>query len=219
AGDPYSMSLMIRACKVKGVVVGAHPAYPDRANFGRRSMHPGADITAADLRVTLVRQIHTLIDMARDQDMDVAYVKPHGALYNDAVKNRELADLLVGTVKAVNPALLFMGAPKSEMTWAAERHVLKFIPEGFIDRRYTDEGHLVPRSRAGAVLGTVEGRMGQLADILERSCVMTDSGRALKLDVATLCLHGDSDGALATAARARKVIKQAGYQIRSFIHG
>ena len=217
AGDVDSMRMMVKACKSKGVAIGAHPAYPDRENFGRMSKVLGQDISVDELRVSITRQIHDLINIARDEDAEVRYMKPHGALYNDAVGNRDLSDVLVTTVKAINPELIFMGAPKSHMKWAAKRYGVRYVSEGFIDRRYTDDGHLLSRAKPGAVLTTQDERMGQLASLLGGR-VTTDSGNSLELNVATLCLHGDSDGATDTADLARQTIEDAGFAVRSFIH-
>ncbi len=219
AGDTASMAFMVKAAKANDTVIGAHPAYPDRENFGRRSFKLGEDISAADLSRSLTEQIVVLSEIAAKHLVAISYVKPHGALYNDAVFDAELADLIARTVYNLDPKLSLMGAPNSEMQKAANRYGLTFISEGFIDRRYTDDGHLQSRQIDGAVLKTQDERLKQLRQILTQNQVTTASGQDIDLNVKSLCLHGDSDGALETARQVQAAIKSAGFEIRSFAHG
>ena len=218
AGDDHSMAFMIRAAKEHGTVIGAHPAYPDPDNFGRRSLNLENDISPSELRRSLAEQTVRLIEIAAQNDMAVSYVKPHGALYNDAVFDREKAALIADAVAGLDQDLILMGAPNSEMKQAAEARGLRFVAEGFIDRRYTDDGHLQSRKIDGAVLESQPERLAQLNQILDEGSVTTASDATLKLDVQTLCLHGDSDGALETARRVRDAITAKGLTIRSFVH-
>jgi len=153
-GDAQSMRRTVTAALRHKVQIGAHPAYPDRQNFGRKSMQLETDISPSALRQTLTSQITNLIDIAASEDAEVAYVKPHGALYNDAVQSTAHANLIAAVIADFK--LGFMGAPNSEMGRAAERHNLRFISEGFIDRRYTDDGHLQSRAIKGAVIASID---------------------------------------------------------------
>lgn len=218
-GDEVSMRRTVREAKARGVQIGAHPAYPDHKNFGRKSMNIGKDIDANSLRASLKAQITALIGIAASEGARVAYVKPHGALYNDAVRSRAHADLISSVISEVK--LNFMGAPNSHMGLAAAEHHLRFITEGFIDRRYTDDGHLQSRAIDGAVIKDLEDRLGQAKTLVTQQRVRTVSGAWLSLSCDSLCLHGDSAGAVETARMARDVIKHAGVDIRSFgdIHG
>ena len=135
AGDKDSMRLTVRRAKAAGVTIGAHPAYPDRENFGRLSLKLGEDIEAKALSATLRAQILELAEICADEGAKLAYVKPHGALYNDSVFNPEKAELISSVIANIDPHLVFLGGPNSEMGKAASAHNLNFIAEGFIDRR------------------------------------------------------------------------------------
>lgn len=218
AGTKKSMRHMVRGAKENGVIIGAHPSYPDKAHFGRKSMILGDDISKEDLKDSLLEQITTLAEISAEEEMFISYVKPHGALYNDAVKDAEKANLIAEVIAAIDPNLIFMGGPNSEMGKAAKRYKLKFIAEGFIDRRYTDEGHLQSRSIEGAVIKDQKARLIQAKRIVTLKRVVTASGKELPLDVKTLCLHGDSAGAVETARLARREIEAAGVTIKAFAH-
>lgn len=216
AGDEASMRKTIKAAKAKGVVIGAHPAYPDRGNFGRRSLKLGEDIDAEVLRGALKDQIAKLMEIAADENVVVAYVKPHGALYNDAVKNRELADLISDVVADFGEEVMYLGGPNSCMEASAKARGLTFVREGFIDRRYTDDGHLQSRTIEGAVIKDQETRMAQARSLVMSGSVETASGNGLKINARSLCLHGDSDAAVETARLARREIEACGVTIRAF---
>jgi len=215
-GNHDSMTQMVMACRDANVMIGAHPAYPDSSNFGRRSFILGADISAKGLYVTLTAQITDLMAIAAQHNTELRYVKPHGALYNDAVIDREKADIIARVIYDIDPRLIFMGGPKSEMSVAAKAYGLRFIAEGFIDRRYTDDGHLQSRAIEGAVIDNQSGRMAQLKQLITAGTVTTISGNSLVIAAHSLCLHGDSAGAIDTARRARRVIEAAGFEIRAF---
>lgn len=219
AGTETSMRHTVRGAKQHGVVIGAHPSYPDKAHFGRKSMTLGKDIAVDDLKASLLEQITTLAEIAAEEETFIAYVKPHGALYNDAVKDAEVANLIAEVIAAIDPTLIFMGGPNSEMGAAAKRHKLKFIAEGFIDRRYTDDGHLQSRSIEGAVIESQKARLIQAKKLVTLKSVTTASGKELPIAVKTLCLHGDSDGAVETARLARREIEVAGIKIKAFANG
>lgn len=218
AGTKKSMRRMICGAKENGVLIGAHPSYPDKAHFGRKSMVLGEDITADDLKTSLLEQITTLAEIAAEEDAFISYVKPHGALYNDAVKDARKADLIAEVIATIDSKLIFMGGPNSEMGLAAKRYKLKFIAEGFIDRRYTDEGHLQSRSIEGAVIKDQKARLIQAKKLVTMQSVTTASGNELPINVKTLCLHGDSAGAVETARLARREIEAAGVKIKAFTH-
>lgn len=217
AGNEETMRTTLRAAKKKDVSVGAHPAYPDRENFGRRSFQLGQDISAQALRETLSEQICRLIEIAKQEDVFVGYVKPHGALYNDAVNDGEKAHIICETIKTIDPNLSLLGGPRSEMLKAAETHEINFIAEGFIDRRYTDDGHLLSRTQEGAVLPTDDMRVAQALSLALHNQVTTNTGHTLTLQTRSLCLHGDSQGAVTTAHKARAALEAANVAIHPFL--
>jgi len=216
AGDAASMRLTVRNAKAAGVTIGAHPAYPDRANFGRTSLKLGEDIEAKALSETLRAQILELAEICASENVQLAYVKPHGALYNDSVFDAEKADLFAGVISKLDMGLTFLGGPNSQMGRAAKDHSLSFVAEGFIDRRYTDDGHLLSRKLDGAVINDPEARLAQARALATTGEVRTASGKTLTLRTGSLCVHGDSAGAVETARQARAAIEAEGLTIQAF---
>lgn len=217
AGNDETMRATVKAAKSNHVVIGAHPGYPDPKNFGRKSMPLGDAKLTEILKQSLTEQIVRLTEIAAENGVRVAYVKPHGALYNDAVKSPVHADLIAQVIAAIDPALYYLGGPNSEMGKAASRKKLTFINEGFIDRRYTDDGHLQSRSIDGAIIDTQSSRMKQARLLISHGHVITASGKTLPIYAQSLCLHGDSDGAVETARQVLENIEKMGVTIQSFI--
>lgn len=217
AGDDASMRRTIRGALEQGVTIGAHPAYPDRKNFGRQSLVLGQDIEAKALSESLMSQIVRLCEIASEEGAVVRYVKPHGQLYNDAVGDREKADLIAAVIAKLDPTLTLLGGPKSEMGKAAAAHGLNFVAEGFIDRRYSDDGHLVSRKVAGAVIEDQTNRLDQARRLATTGEVRTASGNWLDIQARSLCVHGDSAGAVETAKQARAAIEAEGVSIQAFL--
>ena len=197
AGDEASMRATIASAVSNNVAIGAHPSYPDRDGFGRRSNF----LTGDELRVSLLAQINTLASIANELGAALVHIKPHGALYNDAVNDRELADLVAGCNATAAPGTAFVGLPDSEMQRAASRHSLNFVAEGFIDRAYQNDGQLVPRSEPGAVHESLELVLPQAISLVGK--------------VDTLCIHGDTPGAVAAATAVRDALEKQGVEIRA----
>lgn len=218
AGSPEIMREMVIAAKAKGVIIGAHPGFPDRENFGRKPLKLGLEITANALRESLMSQIVSLVEIATQEAIPVSYVKPHGALYTEAAKDEELAKLIVDCVSALDPNLILVGAPRSWLERAAQSAGLSFVAEGFIDRRYQANGHLVPRGQEGAVISIAADREAQLKTLALDQYALTLSQQRVEVKAQTLCLHGDSAGAVDTARRARAALRAAGITVQSFIH-
>jgi UPF0271 protein len=197
AGDQRSMTATVAAAISNNVAIGAHPSYPDPEGFGRRSGY----LTGEDLFESLIEQINALKEIAAQQGATLTHVKPHGALYNDAVNNRDLSDLVIDAIARTVPSTSFVGLPKSEMQAAAGASNIRFVAEGFIDRAYQTNGQLVPRSEPGAVHDSLE--------------LVIPQAVALVGSVDTLCIHGDTPGAAATAAAVRAELEQKGIEIRA----
>ena len=197
AGDAETMRITVAAAIMNGVSIGAHPAYPDREGFGRRSGFMSGDA----LRESLQAQIEALASIAAEQGVAISHVKPHGALYNDAVNDRVLADAIATAILATVPEANFVGLPNSELQKSAAASGLDFIGEGFIDRAYQDDGQLVPRSQPGAVHDSLELVLPQAISLVDK--------------VDTLCIHGDTPGAAGVAKAVRDALEQKGVQIRA----
>ena len=198
AGDAASMRATLLSALDNDVSIGAHPSYPDREGFGRRSAY----LSGEALFESLTAQINALKSVAGEAGAQLSHVKPHGALYNDAVNDRTLADLIARAVLAAVPDAAFVGLPDSELQQAAAGHGLTFIAEGFIDRAYQDNGQLVPRSEPGAVHNSLELVLPQAVSLVGK--------------VDTLCIHGDTPGAAEAAAAVRAELEKQGVAIRAF---
>jgi UPF0271 protein len=201
AGTPLAMRQTIRDAAARGVLIGAHPGYPDREGFGRREQK----LTTAEMLELIRSQIETLTILAAEEGAKVCYLKPHGALYNQAQREPHVARAVVQAALALGWPLL--GQPGNALETAARNHGVIFIPEGFPERRYRSDGSLVPRSEAGATLHEPKAIESQVIRLVSE-------GR-----VATLCIHGDEPGAVACAALVRRVLKQEGIAVRSFGSG
>jgi len=198
AGDAASMRATLLSALDNDVSIGAHPSYPDREGFGRRSAY----LSGEALFESLTAQINALKSVAGEAGAQLSHVKPHGALYNDAVNDRALADLIARAILAAVPDAAFVGLPDSELQQAAVGHGLTFIAEGFIDRAYQDNGQLVPRSEPGAVHNSLELVLPQAVSLVGK--------------VDTLCIHGDTPGAAEAAAAVRAELEKQGVAIRAF---
>lgn len=207
AGDEASMRATLRLAKSHGVSAGAHPSFPDREGFGRRSLAIGA----ADLLKEVNAQIASVKKIALQEGVALAHVKPHGMLYNDAARELSLAR----AVAVAAEGLILVGPPGSALETAAAERGLRFAAEGFVDRLYLASGALTPRSEPGAVIADIPARARQALAIAERRAVAAADG-ALRITVQTLCIHSDSPGAAETATAVRKALEDAGFAIRSF---
>lgn len=212
AGDPATLARTCRAAAQRGVRIGAQVGYRDLAGFGRRYI----DVTADDLEADVVYQIGALQALARAAGSTVAYVKPHGALYNTIVTHEAQAGAVVAAVRSVDPALPILGLAGSAVFAAASAAGLRTVSEAFADRAYTPEGTLVSRREPGAVLDDPTA-------IAERVVAMVTSGTVAALDGSTVaitaesvCVHGDSPDAVAIAQAVRKALAAAGVSLHAF---
>ena len=199
AGDDASMREAARIAAGRGIILGAHPSYPDRENFGRVSMklHP------KELRRALIHQLSTFAAIAAKEDVAVQRVKAHGALYNDAHRDRELAELLAEVVKSIDESLSIVAGDTSEMALSARERGLHVIREAFVDRRYMPDGSLVSRRDPDALL-SVEEAAGQAVLLATKRQVIARGGTPLSLEFDTLCIHADTPQAVERARAVRE---------------
>lgn len=193
------------------VKIGAHPAYPDRENFGRAVI----EISQADLQASIQQQIMLVKLQTEALNGELHHIKPHGALYNQAAIDAALAELIVETVAAVDSGLQLYGLADSELATAARKSGLNFVAEGFADRAYTAAKTLLPRHLDGACIEDPKQQLQQVLQLLDQGHVTTVSGEAVRLRVTTICLHGDHPHAVATARILNQGIKAAGYMIQA----
>ena len=210
AGDAASMAAMLAAAEARGVAAGAHPSYPDRAHFGRRSLDIDAEALAASLRA----QLTDFLEAAKAAGSAIHHVKPHGALYNDMADDPALATLVAQVCADVLPGTALVGLAQSVAAKAAHQAGLPFIAEAFVDRRYTAAARLVSRTEADAVIAEPADRTAQALALATGAPITTAQGDALVLTADTLCLHSDSDAALETATAIRAALEAAGLTIR-----
>lgn len=211
AGDEASMSATVAAAIRNGVVVGAHPGYPDREGFGRESGFLDGDA----LYETLTSQVTALADIAAELGTRLSHVKPHGALYNDSVGRQDLADIIARVTAEAPGTVSLVGMAGTEMQRAAERHRLQFVAEGFIDRAYEPDGTLVSRKKAGAVHDDFAVAVAQAVSLARQGRVRAVNGDVIRVAVDTLCIHGDTPGAADAARRVRDALEAHGIEIRA----
>lgn len=211
AGDAASMTATVRAAMVNSVSIGAHPSYPDREGFGRRSGFASGD----QLRDSLRQQVDALLAVVQAEGGELTHIKPHGALYNDAAKDPGLANIVADVVADTEGALALVGPPDSELQVAAEARDLAYRAEAFVDRAYSADGTLVLRSAPGAVHNELNSMTTQAVQLATRGRVVAQSGEEIAIRAATLCIHGDTDRAAEAARAVRDVLEANGVTIRA----
>ncbi|MEW2341274.1 MULTISPECIES: LamB/YcsF family protein [Streptomyces] len=212
AGDP---SVMRRVCDLaaeRGVRIGAQVSYRDLAGFGRRAM----DVPGEELACELAYQIGALRVFAQAAGAWVAYVKPHGALYNRTVHDAEQAAAVVAGVRLAGGSLPVLGLPGSRLLAAAEEAGLTAVPEAFADRAYTPEGTLVPRREANAVVTDEDAVVRRALALGVDGAVEAVDGTTVAVAARSLCVHGDTPGAARIAARVREALEEAGVEVGAF---
>lgn len=207
AGDPLVMRRTVRGARERGVSIGAHPSFPDLQGFGRRRM----DIPDDELAALLIYQIGALQAMAAVEGHAVTHVKPHGALNNMACADARLADVVAGAVAAVSRDLILLAPAHSRLIAAGARAGLAVGLEIFADRAYRDDGQLVPRSQPGAMIHGAQASLDHVLRMLDAGGLVTVSGKVLKTEIHSICVHGDGPDALASARRIAAGLEQAGY--------
>jgi UPF0271 protein len=204
AGDPLLMDNTLMLAKQHLVAVGAHPSYPDKFNFGRQSM----SMSPTDLIACLKYQISSLEKAAHNHELCISYIKPHGALYNDMMKNGHLRSAIMTAVvdsKACSILMLQASSDADLHRQEATAFGLQLYFEAFADRAYQDDGTLVPRNLPGAVLDR-QSMLSQVRQLKQDGCVTTINGNRLSLDADTLCVHGDNPQAVAEIAQIHAIL-------------
>ncbi|NIH87571.1 LamB/YcsF family protein [Amycolatopsis granulosa] len=212
AGDPGVLRRVTAAAAGRGVAVGAQVGYRDLAGFGRRFL----DIAPAELTDDVLYQIGALHAFARVAGTRVAYVKPHGALYNAIVHHAEQAAAVVEAVRQFDPALPVLGLPGSEWLRQAEAAGLRPVREAFADRAYTPAGTLVSRREPGAVIHDADEVVRRCVRMATEGVVTAIDGSEVKVRPESICLHGDTPGAVAIGRRVRAALVEAGVEVRAF---
>lgn len=207
AGDGETMRETVRLAKRYGVAVGAHPGWRDREGFGRREM----TLPAEEVEALVREQVEALAAIARAEGVTLRHVKPHGALYNQAAKERELANAIARAVKAVGVDLVLVGLAGSGLVEAGIEAGLRVAHEGFPDRRYNPDGTLVSRREPHAIIESPEEVAAQALELAQRG--IDFGGRRVRVE--TLCLHGDHPRAAENARMVREALAEAGVEVRA----
>ncbi len=212
AGDPAGMARTCHAAAQRGVRIGAQVGYRDLVGFGRRFI----DVTCEDLRADVIYQIGALQALARAAGSAVTYVKPHGALYNTIVTNQDQAQAVAEAVRDVGQDLPVLGLAGSAFFAAAQRLGLRTVPEAFADRAYRPDGTLVSRREANAVLHDTDEIAARVAAMVDRGQVTAVDGSTIPITVESVCVHGDSPGAVRIAAAVRDRLVGDGVRLAAF---
>ena len=209
AGDERTMRTTVEQAMRAGVAVGAHPGYPDRENFGRLELKMSADAVAN----SIYEQVRALAEVASKCGAKVAHVKPHGALYNQAVKNRELSEAVAQGVAKFSKDLVLMGLAESPMLRVFREAGFEVAAEAFADRRYEPDGTLRSRKFENALIRDPAEAAKQALSIAQRGMVTAHDGTEVKLTAQTICIHGDTPGSVQIAAAVARTLRETGVSL------
>jgi 5-oxoprolinase (ATP-hydrolysing) subunit A len=212
AGDPSVMRQTVRLAIKHGVAIGAHPGFPDLVGFGRRELQA----SPTEVEDLVLYQLAALAGVAAAERTGLQHVKPHGALYNQACRDRALADAIARAVASFDRQLILFGLPGSELLRAAERAGLKGAAEVFADRAYEPDGSLASRRKLGSVIHDEEQVVERAVRMVRDRLVTATDGSDVRLDVDTICLHGDTPGAADLAYKVRQRLAAASIRVVAF---
>lgn len=210
AGDAGTMAQTIDLCKQYGVAVGAHPSFPDRENFGRQER----PCTPEEVYSWVQEQVQALQHIAAHQAVPLVHVKPHGALYNQAARDRQLAAAIAQAVKDLDPRLVLVGLSGSFLISEAAALGLAAASEVFADRTYRDDGSLTPRTQPGALIEEEAASVQQVLQMVTKGTVKSLAGKDVPLQAQTICLHGEGPHAVPFAKAIHAALTDAGISIQ-----
>ena len=209
AGDSDTMHAAVSAAKEHGVAAGAHPSFFDRENFGRKELQ----VDNQEVFEAVAYQLGVFQAIASAVSVRPNHVKPHGALYNMAVRDKELAGSIARAIESVDPKLILFAPDKSELARAGEAHGLQIAREIFADRNYLSDGWLVPRTRRDALLRDPKEAAERVLRMLREGKVRSVEGRDVDVRGETICVHGDTPGAVEFARELRSQLEREGVKI------
>jgi len=211
AGDPSVLRATIRLAKRCGVAVGAHPGFPDLVGFGRREMH----VTPKEAEDFVLYQVAAVAGVALAEGVKLQHVKAHGALFNMAVHNAELASAIARGVAAFDTSLIFFGLPGSELLTAGRAAGLRVAAEVFADRAYEPDGTLASRRKPGSVIHDADAVVARAVRMVVEHTVVATDGSIVPLEADTICVHGDTPGSDELAAKIRAGFERAGVTVKA----
>jgi UPF0271 protein len=211
AGDPTTIARTIDIAKKHGVAVGAHPGYPDIMGFGRREMQ----LTSEEAKNYTLYQVSALRGFAKAASLSLQHVKPHGALYNMAVKDEKLSKAIVEAIKTIDTGLIVFAPPNSTLSEAAAKNGLRVAHEFFADRAYNPDGSLISRKQSNAIIQQPKKVVERVVKAVEDGKVVAVDGEVLDVGkVHTICVHGDTPTALELAETIKKGLVRAGIEVK-----
>jgi 5-oxoprolinase (ATP-hydrolysing) subunit A len=211
AGDPSVLRDTIRLAKARGVAVGAHPGFPDLVGFGRRELNA----TPREIEDLVLYQIAAVQGVAAAEGVTVQHVKPHGALFNMAVRNADLAAAIARAVAAIDRSLILFGLPGSEILRAGRAAGLRVAAEVFADRAYEPDGSLMSRRKPGSVIHDPAAVVARAVKMVTGRSVIASDGSVVPLEADTICVHGDTPGSDALAGSLRAGLEAAGATVKA----
>lgn len=212
AGDPLTLRRACALAAERGVTIGAQVSYRDLAGFGRRAM----EVPAEELTAELLYQISALDGLARVEGARVRYVKPHGALYNRVVRDQVQAAAVVAAISSYDRTLPLLTLPGGQAAQIARAEGLTVIGEAFADRDYNDDGTLVPRSQPGSLRTDPAEVSARAVAMVTRNEVESASGTKVRIEARSICVHGDTAGAVTLARAVRRALDEAGVRLAPF---
>ena len=211
ASDPLVMEKTVALAKENGVQVGAHPGFPDLAGFGRRNMN----VSTAELKAMVMYQVGALAAFCKARDIKMNHVKPHGAMYNMAAKDIKLALAIAEGIAQVDDSLILLGLSGSQLLKAAQEVGLKSAAEVFADRAYEEDGSLVARTKAGAVIADENEVIERVIKMIKLGKVQTITGKEIEIKPDSICIHGDNPKALNFVKFIRQRLTQENIKIEA----
>jgi 5-oxoprolinase (ATP-hydrolysing) subunit A len=212
AGGPETMRRTIELCLRHGVRLGAHVSYPDREHFGRREL----ELPPAEISASITAQLQVLSTIARSAGAELRYLKAHGALYNRMARDAGVADAVIAAIYAFGPKLPLLTLPGSVAMQRAEAAGIIAVGEVFADRGYQDDGQLQPRGMPGALLTDVKQATSRALAWVRGGLMQSVSGKSFELEARSLCVHGDTPGAVVLATALRATLADAGVELKAF---
>ena len=209
AGDPMVMEKTVALAKANGVAVGAHPGYPDLIGFGRRNM----TISPAEAKAYTKYQVGAMLAFTKAQGIKLQHCKPHGAFYNNAAVNMELAVAICEGVYEVDPDIILLGLAGSKHLEAAKEVGLRCASEVFADRAYMEDGTLVPRKMPGAVIHDTDVTIARVLKMVKEGCVESITGKIIPIKADSICVHGDNPKAIEFVNTIRSTLQAEGVEI------
>ena len=210
AGDKESMSQVVQISKKNGVSIGAHPSFNDPENFGRQRMELPSD----EVRKLIIDQYEILQKIAQDHGENVTHIKPHGALNNMACEDIDLATTLAKAINEISKDLIYLVPTGSKMEQAAKKLDMKIACEIFADRTYEDNGNLVSRKKAHALITDPEEAKKHVLSMVKNQALNCHSGKQIPCEIDSVCIHGDNESSLATARSIRKNLIENGLNLK-----